>query len=32
MTLDELVGNLRTCEMNMDDLKKEEMLREKELA
>ena len=32
MTLDELVGNLKTYEMNMDDLKKEEMLSEKALA
>ncbi|KAH0716794.1 hypothetical protein KY285_012825 [Solanum tuberosum] len=32
MTLDELVGNLRTYEMNMDELKKEEMLSENTLA
>jgi len=32
MTLDELVGNRKTYEMNMDDLKKEEMLNEKSMA
>ncbi|XP_049362935.1 uncharacterized protein LOC125827660 [Solanum verrucosum] len=32
MTLDALVGNRRTYEMNMDDLKKEQMLNEKSMA
>ncbi|KAH0688951.1 hypothetical protein KY289_016309 [Solanum tuberosum] len=32
MTLDELVGNLRTYEMNMDGLKKEEVFNDKSLA
>lgn len=28
MTLDELVGNLRTYKMNMEDLRKDEVIKE----